>query len=232
MLARFWLPFRNWSPWKCWGMRVVGHWKWLPREVVTALNFLELRRIWTILSTTWSDFGGLWRQELNSIILMGPFQLRVFYGSMICDSSSIHQGFNSWWNNSLPPLLVGHCDKGSTLFQKIQELSCCLAGSNFLHGGTPYTEEIEPLSILPVQNGKQSFWFMLISLPLPTFAEEDLYFIDSAVGVSIGNEWQNCNNHSSKQNSPTLSSIKEKLAIWNSVLVIKNYCVPIPLCSD
>lgn len=26
------------------GMRVVWHWNWLPREVVTALNFLELKK--------------------------------------------------------------------------------------------------------------------------------------------------------------------------------------------
>lgn len=234
MIARFWLPFRNWRPWKCW------EWGWF----VTGTGFLgkwsqhwtswSWRSIWTMLSTILSDFwvvvcGG---RSWTRLSLWVPSSSGCFMVLWFCDSSSIHHGFNACWSNSLPPLLVGQCDKENTLFQKIQEMSCCWAGSNFLHRGTPYTEGIEPLSILPLQNMKQSSWCMIISLPLPTFAEEDLYFIDSAVGVSIGDEWQNCNSHSSIQDSPTLSSVKEKLAIRNSLLVIENHCVPIPLYPD
>jgi len=38
------------------------------------------RSTWTALSGIWSDFW-VTSQELDSMILMGPFQLRIFYGS-------------------------------------------------------------------------------------------------------------------------------------------------------
>jgi len=42
------------------------------------------RSIWTTLSDIWSVLGGpVWSQELASMILVGPFQLRKFCDSMI-----------------------------------------------------------------------------------------------------------------------------------------------------
>ena len=45
----------------------------------------SLRSIWTVLLVIWSEFLGrpVWCQELDSTILMGPFQLGIFYDSMI-----------------------------------------------------------------------------------------------------------------------------------------------------
>ena len=43
------------------------------------------RGVWTVHLVTWSEFWGrpVRRQELDSMILVGPFQLGIFYDSMI-----------------------------------------------------------------------------------------------------------------------------------------------------
>lgn len=63
----------------------VRHWKGggalKPREVVMALSS---RSIWTRLSDIWSGVlgGPVWSQKLDLRILVGPFQLSIFYDSL------------------------------------------------------------------------------------------------------------------------------------------------------
>ena len=61
--------------------RVVTHWNRLPRDVVTAPSLSEFRRVGTVLLVMWSEFLGrpVWCQELDSMIVVGPFQLGIFY---------------------------------------------------------------------------------------------------------------------------------------------------------
>jgi len=57
-----------------------------PTSVVTALSCLRSGSDRTIFSTMWSDFLGSSVGavvEIHSIILVGPFQLRIFYDSLI-----------------------------------------------------------------------------------------------------------------------------------------------------
>lgn len=54
---------------------VFGYWNSLSRAVVTAQNPREFQRFWTMLSDTWCPIQG---QELDSMIMMCPFQLRCF----------------------------------------------------------------------------------------------------------------------------------------------------------
>ena len=63
--------------------RVVAHWNRLPRDIQHQARW-SLRSVWTVHLVTWSEFLGrpVWCQELDSMILMSPFQLRIFYDSI------------------------------------------------------------------------------------------------------------------------------------------------------
>jgi len=63
----------------------VEHWNRLPREVVMALSLPEFKKhpdsharymVWLLVGSAWS-------QELDMIILLSPFQLRIFYDFLI-----------------------------------------------------------------------------------------------------------------------------------------------------
>lgn len=56
-------------------------WKRLPGAVVSSPSFQSWRRVWTTLSDIRSEIlcGPVWNQRLGSMILVGPFQSRVFY---------------------------------------------------------------------------------------------------------------------------------------------------------
>lgn len=64
--------------------RVFGSWNCLPRGVVTAAAWQSSRRAWTMLSgTRWDSLSGpVQGQELDSVIPVGPFQVRTFYDSV------------------------------------------------------------------------------------------------------------------------------------------------------
>ena len=65
--------------------RVVGHWNRLPRKVVIAPSLPEFKKCVGsgFRHMVWFLGGPVWNQELDSVILMGPFQLRIFYGSTV-----------------------------------------------------------------------------------------------------------------------------------------------------
>ena len=64
--------------------RVVGHWNRLPRAVVTAPNLSELKEhLDDALSRDLVLGSPVRSRELDSMILLGPFQLEIFYDSMI-----------------------------------------------------------------------------------------------------------------------------------------------------
>ena len=54
----------------------------LPRAVGTALSWWSSMSVWRMLSDIWSDFWVVPEIDLDSMILMGPFQLQIFYDSM------------------------------------------------------------------------------------------------------------------------------------------------------
>lgn len=63
--------------------RVVRHWNRLPRVRGLALSLQELKYLDNTLShVAWYLGGSAWSQELGSMTLMGPFQIRIFYDSM------------------------------------------------------------------------------------------------------------------------------------------------------
>ena len=65
------------------GLSLIGWWarNRLTRAVGTALSCRSSRCIWMAFSDIGSDFGDgpFWSQGLDSMILMGPFQLGIFY---------------------------------------------------------------------------------------------------------------------------------------------------------
>ena len=66
--------------------RVLMHWKSFSRDAVMAPSLLEFKKLLVI----WSEFLGrpVWCQELDSMILMDPFRLGIFYDStciIICN---------------------------------------------------------------------------------------------------------------------------------------------------
>lgn len=65
--------------------RVVRPWNRLHRAVVTAFSLPKLNKhLDNILRhMVWFLGGAMWSQGLDSIILMGPFQLKIFYDSVI-----------------------------------------------------------------------------------------------------------------------------------------------------
>lgn len=55
----------------------------LPRAVVMALSWQSSRSIWaTLRDKAWFLWDPAWSQVLYSVIIVGPFQLTVFYDSM------------------------------------------------------------------------------------------------------------------------------------------------------
>uniref|UniRef100_A0A8B9D0S9 Reverse transcriptase domain-containing protein n=1 Tax=Anser brachyrhynchus TaxID=132585 RepID=A0A8B9D0S9_9AVES len=70
------------------------------------LGCWSLRSIWTVLLVIWSEFLGrpVWCKELDSMILMGPFQLGIFYGSVILAVSILPTRTTwQWLQTSFPP---------------------------------------------------------------------------------------------------------------------------------
>ena len=64
--------------------RMVVHWNMLPKEVVTTPSLTEFKKHLdnALRHRVWFLGGPVWSQELDSMILVGPFQLRIFCGSM------------------------------------------------------------------------------------------------------------------------------------------------------
>ena len=77
--------------------RVVRHWDRLPREVVMALSLTELKqRLDTALRHRgWFLGGPVQSQELDSMTLVGPFQLRMFCDSVTSSPRRHRQGARS-----------------------------------------------------------------------------------------------------------------------------------------
>lgn len=63
---------------------MTGPWKRLPRAVVVAPGCQSSGSVWTVLSEIWSLRGPMWKQELDSVILVGLLQLRIFCDSKPC----------------------------------------------------------------------------------------------------------------------------------------------------
>lgn len=66
--------------------RLVRHWDMLPREVVTAPSLSEFGQH---SGTWWNSWScPVQGQELNSVILTGPFQFRIYYDSKFTSRKS------------------------------------------------------------------------------------------------------------------------------------------------
>lgn len=65
--------------------RVIRHWNSLPRAVVTAQSLLELKKHSDngLRNMVWYLCGALWSQKLDSMLPVGPFQLKIFYHYVI-----------------------------------------------------------------------------------------------------------------------------------------------------
>jgi len=68
---------------------LVEYWKKSPRS------------IWALRHTVWFQSGPVWSQELSLVILVGPFQLRIFYDSMILWFSDYKSTPRMNWTNVL-----------------------------------------------------------------------------------------------------------------------------------
>ena len=63
--------------------RVVGHWNRLPRKVFVAPSLSEFKECLDNVSYGLVLESPVRSRELDSMILMGPFQLEIFYDSVI-----------------------------------------------------------------------------------------------------------------------------------------------------
>ena len=83
----------------CYGyemMAMTGDWNRLPREILTvALNLPEFNKHLdnSLRHMVWYLGSLVWRQELNSVILMCPFCLGAFCFPMIV----FREGQRNWW---------------------------------------------------------------------------------------------------------------------------------------
>lgn len=69
---------RTWGNWmdirkSFFSNRVLGHWKRLPRAVVTTLSLLEVKKGLDNRHTVWFLGSPMWNHELDSIIFVGSF---------------------------------------------------------------------------------------------------------------------------------------------------------------
>ena len=64
---------------------MVGHWDRLPRAVVMALSLPEFKKRLdnALRHRVWFLGDPVWSQELDLMILVGPFQLKIFYDPII-----------------------------------------------------------------------------------------------------------------------------------------------------
>ena len=78
--------------------RVFMHWHRLPREVVTAPSLPECKKHLDNTLRNMVSFldGPVWSQELDLMILVGPFQLRIFCDSMIPEFINCIGGNKAW----------------------------------------------------------------------------------------------------------------------------------------
>jgi len=69
--------------WRCFTRRVVGPRNRLPLAMITAPSLWELKKLLnsTLRYRIWILGGSVWNQELDLIILMCPFQHKIFYYS-------------------------------------------------------------------------------------------------------------------------------------------------------